>query len=315
MSREVAIRRLFEDVPIERCRELYPTFAQMMGKLSSLRSPGLIQFIDGGIDEVSIYQVVEMLDGSMLIDRLTEGEPFSLEEFEQFSKDLLSTMDEVHAHHLFHSTLSAQSIQMTKRTLGGQRYKIIDLGYSGLARTFTTEGKASAYGLVEPAFMAPEYFHGETPSQAMDQYNCGQLFYATLVGGHPFAGLENHEIIEKLEANQLPSVCAYREDIPEEIGQWIDKMSALHPADRYPSIKAALADRPNIPELKIKLMATNKIKYHAQRSITKPSAPPPTIQHLINQTKVAPSSVNFRLTMLITLAVVATLITLFFVFS
>ncbi len=256
-----------------------------MGSLSTLRSPGLIQVVDGGCDDEGFYQVVELLNGPLLSDTLT-GSPMDLEDFEQFSKDLLATLEELHAHHLFHTGLSAQSIQLTKRTLGGQRYKLIDLGLTAIARSIRSERGARHYGLIEPALMPPEYFEGKTPSQQMDIFNCGQLFYAALVGGHPLAGLERDEIHRRVMEGDYPTIHEYRPELPIELSQWIEKMTAPDPADRFDSVREALKNRPNIPELAIRLIeATQRVFHHQQSKIS--SQPGPKIQNFVETTETA----------------------------
>ncbi len=268
MGRLVAFRRLFPEIPHARCREVQPIFDQVFGNLSKMRSPGLIKVVDGGLDEQGYYLVTELLDGPLLGERLMK-DPLKVDEFSELAKSLLSTISEFHSHNIFHTALSSKSVQLTSDPVKGVRFKIIDLGLAALIRSLDPKRRARHYGMIEPVLMPPEYFEGKLPSQSLDLYSCGQLLYASLAGGHPLGELGIDMTYRRLKQGSYPPVHAYRKDVPEEVGEWIQKMTAFSPKDRFPKVQDALEAFPEPkPVSNIKLVRTTRRVMVAAKNTT-----------------------------------------------
>lgn len=258
MGRKVALRRLFPEISHEKCVECRAIFNQIMGNLSVLRSPGLIQVIDGGLDEKGYYLVTELLNGPTLGERIAK-EPLNLDQFSELAKSLLGTISELHSHNIYHTTISSQSIQSATDAVKGVRFKIVDLGLGALIRSLDPLRRARHYGLIEPVLMPPEYFEGKLPSQSLDLYSCGQLLFASLVGGHPLGELGMDETYDRLREGAFPDVQTFRKDVPVEISKWIAKMTAFSVDRRYSSVAAALEAFPRLESSKdVKLVRTTR---------------------------------------------------------
>lgn len=100
---------------------------------------------------------------------------------------------------------------------------------------------ASAAELSTEAYEAPERLRHEPPGARTDVYALGVILYEMLLGAHPFAA-ESDELRLTLQLYSQPQSPRLRwPEIPEALEQFLLKMIAQAPADRFASGTEAFA--------------------------------------------------------------------------
>ena len=102
----------------------------------------------------------------------------------------------------------------------------------GLTVTGTTIGT--------PSYMSPEQCEGRPVTGASDQYSLGIVAFEMLTGKLPFVGESAVSTMYKHCHEELPPLRDFRPDCPPEIVETVTRMLAKAPADRWPSLEAAV---------------------------------------------------------------------------
>jgi len=102
----------------------------------------------------------------------------------------------------------------------------------GLTMTGTTIGT--------PAYMSPEQCEAKEVTGASDQYSLGVVAWEMLTGSTPFAGDSAVTTMYKHCHEPLPPLQDFRPDAPTEVLETVTRMLAKDPADRWPSLEAAI---------------------------------------------------------------------------
>jgi serine/threonine protein kinase len=122
------------------------------------------------------------------------------------------------------------------------RVKIADFGvaraYNAAApRAFVT---ATGTTIGTPAYMAPEQALGEELTPSTDLYSLGIVAWEMFTGAVPFESTGTPVAVLYRQVHEpVPAVRDFDPDIDERLADWLDRMLAKSPADRFPSADAA----------------------------------------------------------------------------
>ncbi len=110
----------------------------------------------------------------------------------------------------------------------------------GIAKVAEVPGQTKTGTMVgTPAYMSPEQCVAETVTWASDQYSLGVVAYELLTGAPPFAGSSYAIMQGHLEKTAAP-LADVRPDCPPSLADAVLRMLAKTPAERFPTMPAAL---------------------------------------------------------------------------
>ncbi len=105
-------------------------------------------------------------------------------------------------------------------------------GATGLTVTGTTIGT--------PSYMSPEQCEAKEVTGASDQYSLGIVAFQMLTGRLPYEGDSAVTVMYKHCHEELPPLADYRPDCPPDLVDTVARMVAKDPAERWPSMQAAI---------------------------------------------------------------------------
>ena len=238
LSRTVAIKRLKVDA-------LAPDTAQAAlqeaMRLAAFHHPNIVAVYDFGHDEEGSYVVMEFIQGET-VDQIVSRGTFPLEDFVHLAEQSLEGIIAAHHSGLIHRDLKPANLMLTWLPSGAFQVKILDFGIAKFitaptAQTVALDG--SVYGSI--LTMAPEQFAKREIDARTDLYSLGCVFYAALTGVTPFTGESPAEIIAAHLQGQATPLHALRTDLPPAICDWVTRLFALNPEDRFASASEALS--------------------------------------------------------------------------
>jgi len=236
LSRAVAIKRLKTDMASDASQAAL----QEAMRLATFHHPNIVSVYDIGQDETGAYVVMEFIQGETVDQIVTRG-AFPLEDFVHLAEQTLEGLIAAHHGGLIHRDLKPANLMLTWLPSGAFQVKILDFGLAKFisaptAQTVAVDG--SVYGSI--LTMAPEQFAKREIDARTDLYSIGCTFYAALTGATPFTGDTPAEIIAShLHGNAVP-LQTLRADLPPAICDWVARLIALNPDDRFASAGEAL---------------------------------------------------------------------------
>jgi len=95
-----------------------------------------------------------------------------------------------------------------------------------------------------PSYIAPEvWMRGvRDVDRRVDVYAFGVIVYRALAGELPFANRSMQQILFAATAAPRPSLHKRRPDLPPQVDDWVHKVLAINPEDRYQSISECWAE-------------------------------------------------------------------------
>ena len=111
----------------------------------------------------------------------------------------------------------------------------------GIAKVAQAKGlTATGAAIGTPSYMSPEQCEGRDVTGASDQYSLGIVAFEMLTGRLPFTGDSAFKVMYKHCQDPLPSLEDFRPDCPPDLRETVSRMVAKDPADRWPSLEAAV---------------------------------------------------------------------------
>jgi predicted Ser/Thr protein kinase len=179
----------------------------------------------------SIYVVMEYIEGPTLAQWMIDHPRADLETVRVLIEQIARGLTAFHRLEMLHQDIRPQNIMIDSSGTA----KIIDFGSTRVAGVVEMEGPVAPNPLPgTAAFMAPEYFLGESGAPRSDLFSLGVIAYQMLCGKLPY-GTEVAKCRSREEQRNLVyhSLLDERRDIPP----WVDEVlrRALHvdPLKRY----------------------------------------------------------------------------------
>lgn len=235
LDRYVALKVMHSYLSEE--EEFVGRFKQEAAAVARLRQTHIVKVHDFDIEQDQIYyMVMEYIDGPTLKDELDTraitNTPFTLTEATQIISSLASAIDYAHARNMVHRDIKPANIMFTA---DGH----IILTDFGIVRMIgATYNTSTGFMAGTPAYMSPEQGRGERGSSRSDIYSLGIILFELLTGQPPFESDTPLGLIKQQIELPPPPLSTFKQGIPLEIEEVLQKALAKQPENRYPTAHA-----------------------------------------------------------------------------
>ncbi|MFD2469081.1 serine/threonine-protein kinase [Amycolatopsis silviterrae] len=203
---------------------------QEIAALRAVRHPGLVGFVDAGVDEGHAYLVMDCVHGPNLSEWLRSG-PLPADRVVELGAQLAEALAHVHAHDVTHRDLKPANILMSD---DGPR--IADFGVARFVDATRVTDTGAVVGTA--AYLSPEQVLGEHPGPASDVYALGLVLLECLTGVREYPGTAAETAVVRLHrAPRVPS------DAPEPLARTLRAMTMRDPEERPTATAVARALR------------------------------------------------------------------------
>jgi tetratricopeptide (TPR) repeat protein len=191
-----------------------------------LNHPHIAAVHDFGTHDERPYLVMQFVEG-VTIDQAKLGTRGAVAAV----RDSARALDYAHQHGVVHRDVKPANI-----LVAGTHAFVMDFG---LARQVNVKSSLSQTGQLigTPAFMSPEQALGHATDARTDVYGLGATLYALLAGQPPFAGQLVVEVLQRVVAEEPPTL----RDVPRDLATIVAKAMDKERDRRY-ATAAAMAD-------------------------------------------------------------------------
>jgi WD40 repeat protein len=188
------------------------------------------------------YLALEYVDGVTLRQRLAER-PTSTPEALRYARDIASALSCAHGEGVLHLDLKPDNV-----LLGSDgRLRVVDFGLARLRRPGVEADRAGTSIAGTPAWMAPELWRGEAPTEAADAWAFGVVLCELLTGRVPFPQARVSELVQALFSPQETPLPPLPADLTVEVRGLLARLLHKDPTRRpalhevVPILEAALS--------------------------------------------------------------------------
>lgn len=203
--------------------------------LCQLDHPNIVRFDGAGVEDDTLYYVMEYIDGPNCETRLHEVKRFPWWDVLDLMIQVTQGLKYAHDHGIVHRDLKPANILLAPRRDDEEpvrRFtaKIADFG---VARVFSQNQLTTSGQFIGTAlFMAPEQAAGKPATKRSDFYALGCVAYTLLTGRPPFNGTSFAELVHKHQFVQPERPARLVPDLPHEIDDLIMRLLAKDPGSR-----------------------------------------------------------------------------------
>jgi len=173
---------------------------------SSLGHPNIVEVFDlGHLDDGKPFQVMELLEGQSLAQRIQSEGALPEEEALEIAEQILSALEAAHERGIIHRDLKPENVFLVERR-GVTVAKLLDFGVSKSTNDQTMSLTVTGVVVGTPYYLSPEQARGERDiDHRVDLWAMGVLLYESLTGVLPFNADNYEQLLRKiLSSRPLP---------------------------------------------------------------------------------------------------------------
>jgi WD40 repeat protein/serine/threonine protein kinase len=223
-----------------------------------LNHPNIVQIIEVGEHEGSLFLALEFVPGPSLSDRLRQA-PQPPKQAAALVETLARAVQHAHEQGIVHRDLKPANVLLAKKGEEQSSQPTRGTPFVGSLAEFTPKltdfGLAHHAGLSDltatgdivgtPGYMAPEQAQGKNKNRqvgpAADVYALGAILYAAMTGRAPFQGATVFDALEQVRSHDPVPPTRLQPHVPRDLETICLKCLEKEPGQRYSSA-AALAD-------------------------------------------------------------------------
>lgn len=201
---------------------------------SRLHHPNSIQVLDFGLDQGSMYLVMEYLQGRDLRHILADEFPLPFSRIAHILGQVLSALAEAHAAQVVHRDLKPDNIMVEQRRDAADVVKVLDFGIAKILEPDEPGITSADMVCGTPQYMSPEQAIGAAYDGRSDLYAIGVIFYQCVTGELPIDGRNPLEVLMRHGAviPMSPRVRKPEYGIPHALDALIMRALEKDPAKR-----------------------------------------------------------------------------------
>jgi len=201
----------------------------------ALAHPGMVTVYSTGIERgVGAYSLEELPPGKPLRQMVIGGPKVAWRDCLVLAEQLFAALQALHAAKVCHSCIWSGAVLVTQ----DQDLKLENAGGLSLVErplTAIVAGPAAGY-------LAPEIIQGSPVSPESDIYGAGACVYLIMAGQDPYSGEDAELLAKHVLARKPVPLSGLRDDTPPEAEEFISRLLAKDPVQRYGSAAGVLAD-------------------------------------------------------------------------
>jgi serine/threonine-protein kinase len=178
------------------------------------------------------YLAMQFVSGITLNEKIDKAGPLSLKEILRIGTQIAEGLAAAHKQGLVHRDIKPANVLLEN---GVERVKITDFG---LARA-VDDASVTQTGTIAgtPMFMSPEQANGEPVDYRSDLFSLGSVLYMMCTGRAPFRASTTMAVMKRVCDDAPTPVTQVNADIPQWLGDIIEKLHAKKPQERFQSAK------------------------------------------------------------------------------
>jgi serine/threonine protein kinase len=180
--------------------------------LQKLDHPNIVSIIDSGVENETLFIIMEWLDGVTLGRHLLNVGALPTRQVAAIISQICEGLSVAHQRKIIHLDLKPNNIFLLNVGTSNEKIKIIDFGLSRIIQS--TLGSTLSRVVGTPQYMAPEVFENRA-SHLSDIYSLGILSYEMLTGLLPFNNSQIYALLRDQLQQAAPSVRKAKSDVPE----------------------------------------------------------------------------------------------------
>jgi len=230
----VQVQQRFDDE--SEATEFYQRLQREAEVCGAMQHPNIVTLYEPGYENnVISFLATEWVDGESLRDRLKRSKPLPVEDALRISEDILRGLAYAHQKGVIHRDIKPANILLSTE---GQA-KIADFGIARpVDSTLTQVGSM----LGTPNYMSPEQVKCTDVTARSDLFSVGVVMYEMLTGIKPFSASDVSSILRNV-VERVPALASeVNKEVPEPIAQFVARLFAKPPEDRFETAAAALGE-------------------------------------------------------------------------
>ena len=233
-------------------RERVHRFEQEASAISALNHPNILTIHEVGEVDGGRFIAAEFIDGETLRQRMLAA--LDIDDAIGISVQVAAALVAAHRLHIVHRDIKPENIMI--RSEDGL-VKVLDFGLAKVSvpravatgpvdaeeKTRIRVQTQAGVLLGTAAYMSPEQARGSNVDERTDIWSLGVVLYEMVAGCSPFIAGTSHEIISAILSNQpLPRLARYRDLVPEQLEEIVEKAVTKNRDGRYQTSKDLLID-------------------------------------------------------------------------
>jgi eukaryotic-like serine/threonine-protein kinase len=233
LEREVALK-LFrrESFSPSVARRMLRRFDREAKALARLSHPNIVEILDYGSFEDSLFLVMKYIPGGTLKEKAEK--PFAYPQAARLLAPIARALDYAHREGIIHRDVKPANILLTR----DGDLMLSDFGIAKIMdEKLSVSLTATNVGVGTPEYMAPEQWVNKV-SPRSDIYALGIIFYELVTGAKPYAADTPAGVAIKQATEPIPDPRRFILELPDPVVHVILKALARRPEDRYESMAA-----------------------------------------------------------------------------
>ena len=231
---KVALPRYLQDPETSgQFKEMFFNEARISGMMDNRF---ILPVYDAGIEGDLLYIVMEHVEGARTLkDYCAPDRLLPVEKVLEIIYKCCRGLEYAHSRDVIHRDIKPSNILLTEEL----DVRIADFGIARIMRPDETQVMEM---IGSPRYMSPEQVNEEGIGLQTDIYSIGVVLYELLTGHTPFDAESLGALVNKIQNEEPPLLCTYRQDLPQQLEMVIKRALAKKTDLRYPTAMDLASD-------------------------------------------------------------------------